>query len=339
MTTQPDGSNAFADMNMFARAYQISKMIQVAATLELADHLAGGPQPVALLAERSAADPAALLRLLRALASFGIFAVDPEGTVSQTPRSETLRLDAAPTIHHAARYWTSPHIWSAWSQLEYAIRTGDSAFEAAHHQPKFDYLREHPDEAALFDAFMEHSPEDRHEVVAACARLSHASVAVDVGGGNGALLVSLLRRNLALSGVVFDMTEVVAGAGPAIAAFPGRLRIEAGSFFDEVPRGGDVYLLSQVLHDWSDEDCRRILTTVRTAMAPDSLVMLIERLLGPESGPMHYLSDINMMVNLHGRERTLDEFSALLSDTGFGTPTVVPTAGSFSILEARPVTV
>jgi hypothetical protein len=334
MTTPSDGASAFADMNLLARAYQVSKMIQVAASLELADRLADGPQPAATLAQASGVDPGALLRLCRALASFGVFAVDPDGEVSQTPRSETLRQGATPSIYHAARYWTSPHVWTAWSQLEYAVRTGDSAFEAAYHMPKFDYLKHHPDEAELFDLFMQHSPEDRHEAVAAVADLSGVSIAVDVGGGNGALLTALLRRNPTLSGVIFDTEEVVAGAGPALQAFPGRLQAVGGDFFDALPAGGEVYLMSQVLHDWDDPSCRRILTAVRAAMEPGRRLLLVERLLEPESGPMHYLSDINMMVNLHGRERTLPEFTQLLTETGFDAPSVVRTQSSFSILEA-----
>jgi hypothetical protein len=337
MTTPLDGESAFADMTVLARAYQVSKMIQVAASLGLADRLSDGPLPVVTLAEASGADAAALLRLCRALASFGIFAVSADGEVSQTPRSESLRQDATPSVYHAARYWTSPHIWTAWSQLEYAVRTGDSAFEAAHHLPKFDYLRQHPDEAELFDLFMQHSPEDRHEAVAAVADLSGVALAVDVGGGNGALLTALLRRNSELTGVVFDTEEVVAGAGPALETFPGRLRAVAGSFFDQVPPGGDAYLMSQVLHDWDDPSCRRILSAVRAAMEPGRRLLIVERLLAPDSSAMHYLSDINMMVNLHGRERTLPEFTQLLAETGFGAPTVVRTRGSFSILEASSI--
>jgi len=167
--------------------------------------------------------------------------------------------------------------------------------------------------------------------------LSEAAIVVDVGGGNGALLAALLQRYPTLSGLLFDQDEVVAGAGDTLAAMAGRVQVVGGSFFDRVPAGGDVYLLSQVLHDWDDQACRQILAAVRSAMEPGRRLMVIERLLEPGSGPLHYLSDINMMVNLHGRERSLDEFTQLLSETGFGAPTVVRTQATFSILDALSV--
>ncbi len=330
--TNENGDN-FADMTFLVRAFQVSKMIQVAAALELADRVADGAKPITALALEAGAEPTMLLRLCRALAAFGIFAVDSDGNLSQTARSMHLRQTAAPTLHHAARYYASPHITASWAQLEHAVRTGESAFQAVYGMPKFDYLQTHPDEAQVFDAFMRHSPEDRHAAVVAAYDFSEAGLVVDIGGGNGALLAAILEANPQARAVLFDQAHVVAGAADSFELFAHRLQVATGSFFQSVPVGGDVYTMSQILHDWNDADCLSILTNVRAAMRPGTRLLVIERLLEGISNPMVYLSDINMMVNLQGRERTFEEFTDLLTQSGFFAPRVVRTRSSFSILE------
>jgi O-methyltransferase domain len=239
----------YADMLLMVRAFQISKMIQVAAALDIPDRLTAGPRPASSLARECGSDPDLLLRLCRALAAFGIFAVDAEGIISHTPQSSWLRRDAQPTLHHAARYWTTPGNWMAWGGLEEAIRTGGSPFRAVHGQMNFEYLHDHPDEAALFDLFMQHSPDDRHAAVVAAYDFSDAGLVVDVGGGNGALLAAILRTYPQTTGVLFDQHAVVAGAPATLSGFEKRYHIEGGDFFKRVPQRGDVYTLSQILHD------------------------------------------------------------------------------------------
>jgi O-methyltransferase domain len=337
MSTPTDKNDAFAHMAFLSRAYQVSKMIQVAAALGLADRVADGPRPAKTLALEAGAEPVALLRLCRALAAFGIFSVDADGQVSQTTRSECLRQDAKPTLHHAAMYWTAPHVWGAWANLEHAVRTGESAFESVFHTPKFEYLKTHPEEAALFDLFMQHSPEDRHAAVVAAYDFSKADLVVDIGGGNGALLAAILHANANTRGLLFDQEAVVAGSGQLRTDFAARVEVQSGSFFETIPAGGDIYLMSQILHDWDDARASSILSNARKAMGPNKRLLVIERLMDHEAGrtnPMSYLADINMMVNLHGRERTLSEFAQMLQATGFGAPQVYRTRSSFSLLEA-----
>jgi O-methyltransferase domain/Dimerisation domain len=338
MSIPVQASDPFPDLALLARAYQLSRMVQVAVSLGVADQLADGPQSAAALAAACGADAPMLLRLCRALAAFGLFTVDAEGLVSQNSRSAQLRRDAVPTLYHAVRYWAAPHVQAGWGNLEHAVRTGEPAFEGVFGMPKFDYLKQHPDEAELFDLFMQHSPEDRHAAVVAAYDFSGAQLVTDVGGGNGALLNAILTGNPGVSGLLFDQAAVVARASSVLAAHGGRLRAEAGSFFGGVPSGGDVYLLSRVLHDWDDAHALSILANIRAAMTAGARLLVIEQVLDPLPGrtnPMTYLSDMSMMMNLRGRERTLSEFEGLFTGSGFGAVRVFPTSLAVCILETH----
>ncbi len=198
-------------MALLVRSFQLARMAQVAASLGLADRVVDGPRSVTALASECDADAAMLLRLCRALAAFGIFSVDEDGQVSQTDRSAWLRQDATPTLYHAARFWGSPHMWGSWANLEHTIRTGECAFDAVYGMPLFDYLLAHPDEFELLNLMMQHSPDDRHGAVTAAYDFSDA-VIVDVGGGNGALLATILRTYPSARGVLLDHDAVVADA-------------------------------------------------------------------------------------------------------------------------------
>jgi hypothetical protein len=316
-------------------------MLQVAAEFGLADKIAAGPRPVEELARECGADSAMLLRLCRALAAFQIFAVDAKGVLNHTPRSELLMRDAKPTLHHAARFWTTKGNWAAWEYLLGTVQTGKPAFETILGMPVFDYLREHPEEARLFDAFMQHSPDDRHAAVVEACDFSAAKLVVDVGGGNGALIAAILAATRETRGLLFDRDEVVAGASAALAAYPGRYGIEAGDFFAHVPQGGDIYTLSQILHDWSDERCRVILKNCRAAMGRGVKLLVIERILDDVPGrtnPVNFLSDMEMMVLCEGaKERSVAEFARLFEETGLGPPKLIETRSAFAILETRPV--
>ncbi len=335
MSTPTPPDPAFAEVALLIRGFQLSRMIQVAVTLGLADELTDGPQFAGPLALKVGADPQMLLRLCRALAAFGVFEIAADGRIGQSVRSDTLRKTAVPTLYHAARYWDAPHLTGGWANLEHAVRTGGSAFEDVYHMPKFEYLKLHPDEAERFDLFMQHGPDDRQAAVAAAYDFTGVCLVVDVGGGNGALLAAILGRYPGVRGLLFDQEAVVAGAARALGELVERVDVQAGSFFEGVPPGGDVYLLSQILHDWDDEHCLKILTTIRTAMGSQRRLLVIERVLGEPgpSDPMTYLSDINMMVNLHGRERTREEFTTLFENSGFGGPRLCRTTSPFWILE------
>ena len=207
----------------------------------------------------------------------------------------------------------------------------------------FEYLAAHPYEASLFDLFMQHSPDDRHAAVVEAYDFSNARLVVDVGGGTGALLTAILIAHPDMKGLLFDQEAVVAAAPEMLrgVGLSERCRIEAGSFFEALPKGGDIYTLSQILHDWNDERCLTILSNCREAMGQDARLLAIERVLDEEPGqtnPMSYLADMQMMVIHEGaKERTKAGFAALFAQAGFSEPRVLPTRSPFYIVEALPV--
>ena len=332
--------DALADMRVLIRSFQISKMLGVAAALGLADRLGESTKPLTALARESGAHPEMLLRLCRALAAFGIFTVDDSGNIAHTERSRLLRSDSRPTLHHAALYWTMPSNWAAWALLEDTIRTGRPAFETVFGVPNFTYLEAHPEEGRLFDDFMRHSPDDRHAAVIDAYDFSAVKLMVDVGGGNGGFVKATLTKNGQLRAVLSDQKEVVATAAATLGEAAERCRIEPGNFFETVPAGGDLYVLSQILHDWDDANCRKILTNCRAAMGASARLLVIERVLDLTPGktdPTSFLSDIDSMMLFPGaKERTLAEYAELLRETGFTEPRLIPTRSVFSILETAP---
>jgi hypothetical protein len=341
MTLPASERDGLADLALLVRAFQISKMLQVAAALGLADRVDDGPKSITALAVECGANASMLLRLCRALAAFGIFSVDSAGNVSQSARSVWLRTQAEPTLHYAALYWTTRGSWSAWGSLEHAIRTGECPFEEAFGQPMFSYLKEHPEEAGIFQQFMEHSPDDRHAAVVEAYDFSGVRVVVDVGGGNGALLQAILTANSQTEGVLYDQ-DVVVAAAPTVLAKAGlgdRCRVQAGDFLQYVPSGGDCYMLSQILHNWDDDNCLTILRNCRAAMNLGARLLIVDRALDDKPGqtnPMNYLADMHMMVLFpNARERTLREHADLFRKADFSEPRAISTRSPFAVIEAQ----
>lgn len=330
----------FSHVNGLVRGYQVSKMIEIACSLEVADRIDMTARPAAELARECGADADKLTRLLRALAAFGLFAVSEDDLVSHTQDSCFLRKDSVPTLHYAARYYGMPSSWAVWGAAGRAITTGQAPFELEYGRTFFDHLAQDQEEAAIFDAFMQHSPDDRHAAVAEAYDFSQAGIVVDVGGGNGALLAAVLAANPKPRGILLDQAAVVSAAGSVLGSLADRCTIEAASFFEFVPAGGDIYTLSQILHDWNDERCLEILARCRAAIKPAGRLLIIERVLDrvpDESNAMNFLADMHMMMLFPGaRERTLPEFAVLLRKAGFAEPRLIATRSAFSIVEAKP---
>ena len=342
MNAPDSGREGFANMALLIRAFQVSKLLEVAATFELADRVQAGPKAATTLAFECGADASMLLRLCRALAAFGIFTVDREGKIGQSAQSAWLCQNAMPTLRYAALYWTTPGSWTAWGNLTQAIRSGSCPFEEVFGQPMFSYLNEHPDEATVFHQFMEHSPDDRHAAVVEACDFSGARLVVDVGGGNGALLKAILMANPQAHGVLYEQ-EAVVRAAPAVLAEAGlteRCRVQAGDFLQAIPSGGDCYTLCQILHNWNDERCLTILRNCRAAMKSDARLLIIDRVLDDEPGqtnPMNFLADMHMMVLFpDAKERTLGEHADLFHQAGFAEPRAILTRSPFRIIETWP---
>ena len=337
MTSVAGNQQDRMELDRLIRGFQISRMIRLVADLTLADRIA--PEE-----SRRAADLAAecnvnatpLLRILRALASFGIFRLTASGEISHSPLSLFLRTDTPGSLHYGARFWTAPGLWRAWGELDAALADG-IPHQTAWTMGRFDYLRQHPEEARDFDQFMAHFPDDRHQALADAYDFSSAGLIADIGGGNGEALRHILGRFPRPRGLVFDRDDVVA-AIPEAARMAGRIATEGGNFLDHVPHGADIYLLMRVLHDWSDTDCQHILKHCRAAMEKDARLLICEQILEPDPArgdPFLYLIDNQMMVSFGtARERTEAEFRDLLAETGFAFRRLIPTASQIFIVES-----
>jgi C-methyltransferase len=316
-----------------------SQAITVVAQLGVADVLADGPLPIDELAARVDADADALRRLLRALISRGIFRERRDGRYELNSLSDTLRSDARVSMKSAARFYGSQEQRERWTLLVNSIRTGNAVVAALRGKESFEYFAENPELAALFNQTMTSISALTDATVAAGYDFSVYPTIVDVGGGHGPLLATILAAAPASRGVLSDLSTVVADAPNLLRErdVADRVRIEEGSFFDSVPRGGDAYVLKNIIHDWPDEKAIQILRNVRAAADPQATLLLVELVI-----PRHNRdfpgkwADLEMMLNLGARERTAAEYRDLLSQAGFRMTRVVQTASPLSVVEAIP---
>jgi hypothetical protein len=314
----------------------ISHAIYAAAKLSIADILQDGEKTLVELAERTSTHAPSLYRLLRALASIGIFRESAPGSFQSTELGDLLRSGA---MRAASLMMHSDWHDQAWAQLLHSIRTGESAFEKAHGAPLFDWLSNRPEAGEVFSAAMTAGKAYRDHGIAENYDFASAAYVVDIGGGHGSLMISILERHPHLSGAIADLAQVAEGAKLAIenAGLSKRCQIVACDFFDRVPEGGDVYILAHIMHDWDDCDCHRILESCVRSMKRDGRVLLVESLMSPTNAPdrLKWL-DLEMLVLTHGgRERTAEEYRLLLRSAGLDMTGVIVTGGSRVIMEAR----
>lgn len=328
-----DPANAIRRM---VEGYQVSQAIHVAATLGIADLLAGGSRTSEELAAETDTHPPALYRLMRALAGVGVLRELDAHRFELTALGEPLRSDVPDSLAGWAAFIGRPYYWQAWAALLHSVRTGENAFRQVHGTDVWTYRASRPDESAIFDRAMTSLSRRANAALLAAYDFGRFRTVVDVGGGNGALLAAVLAAHPAVQGVLFDQPHVVAGAAALLerAGVAGRCRSVGGSFFESVPEGADAYVLRAVLHDWDDASCGRILETVRRALGPGGRVLIVERVIeAPNQGRDAKLSDLNMLVGPGGRERTRDEFAALLASSGLRLEHVWG-AGQSALLEA-----
>jgi hypothetical protein len=325
------------EMRRLVNGYQVSEAIRVAAALRVSDLLADGPRDLADLADASGCHSDAMYRLLRALASIGVYEELPDRRFGTTPLGETLESGRSESLAPWAEHTSRPYVREAWAGLLDSVRTGENAFARVHGQSVWEYRAEHPEEGALFDAGMVSFAATAARQVLDAYDFAEFATVVDVGGGHGGLLAAILDRNPAQRGVLFDQSHVLAGASALLRArgVDDRCQLVAGSFFDSVPSGGDGYVLKSIVHDWEDAEALTILRNCRGAMNGSALLLLVERDLGEANqSPAVKFSDLNMFVSPGGRERTEEEYDALLSASGFRRTRTVPTAGDVMVIEA-----
>jgi hypothetical protein len=335
-----EADNAAAPLRLLQMmtGYWIAKGLNVAAELGLADLLRDGPRPSDQLAAACGAHPQTLYRLLRALASVGVFAEVEEQQFALTPLAQLLRSDVPGSMRALARMYGSEQ-YQAWGDLLDSVRTGEPAFDRVFGASYFDYLTRNSGTGAVFDQAMTGYTTQVADAVVAAYNFDGIKRLVDVGGGHGLLLSTVLRAYPAMRGVLLDLPHVVAGAQPLLQAAGVAERCETvgQDFFASVSDGGDAYMLAQILHDWDDERCRVILDNCRRAMQPNGRVLLVEQVLPPRNEPSFgKWLDLHMLVLLTGRERTGAEYRALLGAGGFELTRVIPTSSGASIVEGAP---
>lgn len=321
------------------QGYRITQMLYAAVRLQIAEALADGSRDSRDVASAVGAHEPSVSRLLRALVPLGLVSEDDEGRYRLTEAG--MLLDGRrPGSVRAGILFEGAVLYGHWAELVDSIRTGENVYRRRHGVDAWAYREKHPETGELFDAAMQEFSAARVGAVVDAYDFSGLGTIVDVGGGRGSLLAGILRAHPSARGVLFDQPPVVAGASAVLSAagVADRCAIVGGSFFDSVPRGGDAYILSVVIHDWDDAPAIAILSTCRRAMSPPSRLLLVERVLpvrpGDDVGP--YLQDLNMLHSLTGRERTEDEYRSLLAASGFRLVRIVPTASPFAIVEARP---
>jgi hypothetical protein len=309
--------------------YIPTRVIYAAAKLELTDHIGDGGANAQELAHKIKVDPAALFRIMRVLAGLGVLHQDATDRFYVTPFGETLRKDSPQSVRDYALY-SHEIVYGCFDGIVDSVRSGKPMID-----DYFAFLRANPDKEAVFHAGMSNRGRIETAAVLDAYTFSQPQTVVDVGGGNGGFLSAILASNDHLSGVLFDQASAIEAAKAGRGGPLPRCKLIHGDFFNEVPAGGDAYILKRILFDWTDEEAIRILNNCRRAIKSDAHLLIIEPLIGPpnEQCPAHFF-DMTFLVMLHGRLRTADEYSGLLGQTGFKLQRVVPTESEVSILEA-----
>ena len=324
--------------------FRVSRAIYVAAKLGIADLLKDGPKSSEELARLTSTHPPSLHRVMRALASVGIFAEDEQGCFTLTPIGNTLQSKIPGSLRAWAILVLGEEDYQAWGDLLHTVRTGQTSFDHVFGMGIFQYEAQHPEHAKIFDEAMANLIGVYNSAVLASYSCSSIEKLVDVGGGDGSLIVAILQTKPKMKGMLFDLPHVTEKAKQKIteAGLSGRCEVVAGDALVSVPSGGDAYILSRVINSFDNERALRVLQNCRRAITQKSKLLLVERVLPDRvehsmtaQGPV--MSDLNMMVISGGRERTATEHRALLEAAGFTLTKIIPTPSEVSIIEAEPV--
>ena len=323
-----------AALRQLVNGFQVSQAIHVAAVLGIADLLAEGPRSSADLAAATDTHAETLYRVLRALASAGVFHEENGRRFALTPLGDCLRSDAPEPIGGWAAFIGRPYYWQAWASLLHSVRTGENAFRHVHGMDVWEYRTQQPEESPIFDRAMTDSTRRINRAILDAYDFGRFATVADVGGGHGALLAALLAEHPRMRGILFDQPHVVAKAGGVLSAVADRCDVVGGSFFEAIPQGADAYVLKSVIHDWEDDEAVAILRTCRRAFSPDGTLLVVEWEIGPPNdGHAAKFGDLNMLVAPGGRERTTDEYAALFASAGFRLVRVVPTNSGLGVIE------
>ena len=319
------------------QGFKTTQALYVAAKLGVADHLQQGPRKAKALAKEIGANPKALYRLLRHLAAIGIFSKDESGKFGLTPLGELLRTDNPESMRYGVIF-TGEENYKAAGNLLHAVRTGETAFDNLYGKGHFDWLAEHADSSSTFNKAMAQSLRRLRNPVESYD-YSGKHLLVDVGGGRGDLISSVLVANPSMKGILYDLPQGSAEARSVLKAkgVENRCSIKNGSFFDSIPTGGDVYVMSRILHDWPDDKVATILGNCRQAIKEDGTLLIRDNVLS-DSGerPDSTQLDLTMLIMTGGEERTESEWRSLLQSSGFALARVYKKEGQLDLIEAKP---
>jgi hypothetical protein len=338
MSSQPQTLPPQAELMHLLNGGLMAQSISVIATLGIPDLLASGPKTAEELAAKTGAHPVALYRLMRATASLGILSEGADGKFSQTPLSEPLRSDAKPGIRDWAVLVGTEWYVRGGGDMEHCVRTNSQAIPHLYGKHAFEFIFEDPQRGELFNRAMTSLSTLDSPAVAAAYSFEGMGSIVDVAGGHGLLLATILQRNPHLKGTLYDLPQVVEGAknGP-LKPFADRCTFAGGDMFSSVPPGADAYIMKHIIHDWPDDRCTLILKACRQGVKPSGKLLVVDSVIAPGNGfdPAKFL-DLAMLLFPSGLERTEKQFGELLAASGWKLSRVIPTPAGIHIVEGVP---
>lgn len=324
-----------AQLGQMLTGYWTSQAIYAAAKFGIADLLNEGTKSVEELASATGTKPELLYRLLRALASVGVFAEEDNKRFSLTPLAEPLRSEVEGSQRSMALMMGEEH-YLAWGNLADTVQTGDNAYEKVFGKPIFDHLAEYPEKARIFDDAMTGIHGRETGAIIDAYDFSGINVIADIGGGNGSKITAILQKHPEMRGILSDLPHVVERARPNIeaAGLSDRCQLVSGDFFKAVPSGADAYVMRHIIHDWDDEKSLTILSNCHAVMSVGSKLLVVESVIPPGNEPfMGKFLDLTMMLIPGGKERTEDEYRELYDRAGFDLVRIVPTSTEVSVVE------
>lgn len=337
--TKPSEQAQIAMLQIIS-GFWVSRAVFIIAKLGIPDLLKTGDKTAEELAAATDTHGPSLFRVLRALVSVGVLKSDDNKRFGQTPLTETL----VTNVPGSLRWFTISELgqehYPAWGNLMHSVKTGGIAFDDFYKKDVWAYFKDNPEDAAIFNDSMSGMTAALNESLRSKYDFSGFKKVVDVGGGHGGLITEILKSNDQLQGILFDAPVVIEGAKEKLASsgIVDRCEAVSGNFFEEVPAGGDAYVMKWIIHDWDDAKSITILKNCRKQMKPGNRLILVDCVV-PETAEPHFSKfiDLNMLVMTGGKERTESEFSSLLATAGFKLLRVIPTDQPFSVIEAEPV--
>ncbi|MDB6158096.1 MAG: tcmN [Gammaproteobacteria bacterium] len=334
---QTTRANPGTDLFQMVIGKWISQALATAVKFEIPDQLSKGPRRCSDLAREAGVSEEGLYRLLRALASVGVCAESADRRFKLTRMGQFLRSNHPESLAGIARFIGHDSTWRPWGELDFSVKTGLPAFDHVFGTSIFEYYSKNSDAAAIFDGAMTSISMTEARAAAAAYDFKGVGMLMDVAGGHGQLLATVLGRHKKMRGVLFELPHVAVGAAATFtrAGITGRVRIESGDFFKELPSGADAIIMKHIIHDWDDDSARRILQACHRALGESGKVLIVDPVV-PTGNTPHYgkLLDLEMLVlTPRGRERTKNQFAELLRGAGFRISRIIATKGPLSIVE------